>query len=68
MNENVKASGEIISNFIIDHELEGIDLVNDARHIKSNKTYLLSGDGILRKAWKKIAISSELAIAIQSAL
>ena len=52
-----------------DHELEGIVLVNDSSHTKPHiKTFLLSGDGVPAKAWKEIAISSKLAIAIQSTL
>ena len=63
-----------LSNFLKDHELEDVLLIQDDRNINiaakyevtiSPTSFLLSNDGTVTRKWANVALPSQLAVAIE---
>jgi hypothetical protein len=66
-----------LSNFIYDHELEDIPIINDNMNLNIAAKYgvtivpstlLLSVDGTIRQKWENMALPAQLAFAIADVL
>ena len=75
-NKNLIVKDQI-KNFVSDHELENITLIQDNNSINlatkysvtvSPTTFLVSGKGIVLNRWENLALPAELAFAIEDAL
>ena len=72
-NPNVNAN-ESLSNFIIDHELEDIPLIQDNRRINIAAKYgvsivpstFLISHGTINQEWENLALPAQLAFAIEN--